>query len=72
MPLFEYQCTACNQQSEILVRNQEPPECPACGSGKLEKLLSAANGRVVSSSLPISSACPPSEALPCRPGCCRM
>ncbi|MBD3675559.1 MAG: zinc ribbon domain-containing protein [Planctomycetaceae bacterium] len=71
MPLYEYRCSNCEQQAELLVRNQETPACPACGSHQLEKLLSAPNGRAVNS-LPVTSACPPPDAPPCGPGCCRM
>jgi putative FmdB family regulatory protein len=43
MPLFEYRCEACEQVFEKLVRAQdtEPIVCPACGSDKLERLLSS-------------------------------
>lgn len=40
MPLFEYHCQTCEHEAEILVRGQEKPACPACGSDQLEKLLS--------------------------------
>ena len=40
MPLFEYQCLQCKKNSEILVRGEETPECPECGSTKLEKQAS--------------------------------
>jgi putative FmdB family regulatory protein len=71
MPLFEYRCTQCQHEFEALVRNQEWPECPTCGAAKPEKLLSTVAARV-SGSLPISAACPPSDAPPCGPGCCRL
>lgn len=71
MPLYEYRCKACRQLSEILVRNAEPPACPACGSKELDQLLSAANGRAANS-LPVASSCPPPDAPPCHPGCCRL
>lgn len=41
MPLFSYRCADCGVESELLVRGQEPPACPKCGSTRLEKLLSA-------------------------------
>jgi putative FmdB family regulatory protein len=40
MPLYEYQCRACGDQFEALVRGTAVPSCPACHSGDLEKLLS--------------------------------
>lgn len=41
MPLFEFECRQCHREVEVLVRGEEAPECPECGSLKLEKLLSA-------------------------------
>ena len=41
MPLFEFECHQCHREVEVLVRGSETPECPECGSSKLEKLLSA-------------------------------
>lgn len=40
MPLYEYTCAECQVEVEILVRGEEAPECPKCGSKKLEKLWS--------------------------------
>jgi putative FmdB family regulatory protein len=42
MPLYEYQCTQCNQRSEVLQRLGEAPiaVCSVCG-GPLKKLISS-------------------------------
>ena len=73
MPLFEYSCTGCDSEFELLVASRETPECPQCGSKKLDKLMSVAAGRMSSgSSLPINQGCPPPEAGPCSPHCCRL
>ncbi|MEW4527310.1 MAG: zinc ribbon domain-containing protein [Maioricimonas sp. JB045] len=72
MPLFEYHCRNCNRNFEALVRNGENPHCPECQGEEIEKLMSAAAGRVAGSSLPIASSCPPSDAPPCSPHCCRL
>ena len=40
MPIYEYACRGCGKEFEILVRTGETPECPACASRDLEKLLS--------------------------------
>ena len=40
MPLFAYTCKACEATSELLIRADEEPECPACGSKKMEKQMS--------------------------------
>ncbi len=73
MPLFEYQCSQCEYQFETLVRGSEMAECPECRSRKLDKLLSATAPPVVrSGSLPIAGGCPPADAPPCNPNCCRL
>ena len=42
MPIYEYQCEACGERSELIQRFDDPPatHCPQCG-GALRKLLSA-------------------------------
>lgn len=41
MPLFDYLCSDCGKRCELLVTTTgEKPQCTACGSTKLEKLLS--------------------------------
>ena len=40
MPLYEYQCDDCREPAELLIRGDERPNCPACGSPRLTKLLS--------------------------------
>lgn len=62
MPLFEYLCRNCEKQSEILVRNDEMPECAYCGSTRLEKLLSRF--------APVSAGADASAPVPCgQPEC---
>ncbi len=41
MPLYEYQCTACNNQFELRQKFSDAPasECPKC-SGPVQKLIS--------------------------------
>lgn len=42
MPLFDYLCLDCGELSEILVTTSgERPQCQACGSWKLKKMISA-------------------------------
>ena len=73
MPLFEYVCEDCNNEFELLVNREEKAECPKCSSARLEKLISAATGRVSSgAALPIAGDCPPPSAGPCSPHCCRL
>ena len=40
MPLFDYHCTACQADFELLVRASTVPACPQCGSTALEKGVS--------------------------------
>jgi putative FmdB family regulatory protein len=44
MPIYEYRCTLCGQEHEVLQKVNEPPlvGCPACGKPGLQKMLSAA------------------------------
>ncbi len=41
MPVYEYECTKCNQVSEALQKVSDAPlkKCPHCG-GKLKKIIS--------------------------------
>ncbi len=42
MPIYEYRCANCAEQTEVLVRlGGTAPLCPHCGSPLLEKLFSA-------------------------------
>lgn len=40
MPLYGYHCADCNKDSELLMRSSDVPVCPACGSQKMERLMS--------------------------------
>jgi len=44
MPLYEYHCTACNKDTEILQKMSDEPEktCPHCHKDTLTKQISAA------------------------------
>ena len=44
MPIYEYRCSECGQDHEVLQKVSEPPltDCPACGKPALQKQLSAA------------------------------
>ena len=68
MPLFMYECQTCHAEVEILVRGSEVPECPACASKKLTKLVSAITPMAGSGSSRASA-----EPMSCgKPSCCRM
>jgi len=42
MPIYEYQCKACNERHEIIQKISEAPltHCPKCG-GEMKKLISS-------------------------------
>ena len=42
MPIYEYQCTECNERHEIIQRISDDPlaHCPKCG-GAIKKLFSS-------------------------------
>jgi putative FmdB family regulatory protein len=73
MPLFEFRCRRCDHEYELLVRGREAVDCPECGASTVEKLQSATAAHVPGGMrLPLTSSCPPADAPPCRPGCCRL
>lgn len=48
MPIYEYQCQACQEQLEVLQKISEPllVDCPKCGQPALKKKISAAAFRL--------------------------
>ena len=77
MPIYEYTCSGCRNDFELLVRNGEAATCPDCGGTHLERRLSvpAAHTRSGSSQLPV---CEPSPSAgtcgrpQCGMGGCQM
>jgi putative FmdB family regulatory protein len=60
MPLYEYTCCKCEAEFELLVRGDETPRCPACGSKRLDKHLSAPAAHTASrNQLPVCGPCSP-------------
>lgn len=73
MPIYEYHCEDCRAEFELLIRGSETPECPKCGTSKLNRLFSAPAAPVMNSqTLPMAGGCPPADAPPCNPNCCRL
>jgi len=48
MPIYEYECQACDHRLEAIQKISDAPlsECPACGKAALKKLISAAGFRL--------------------------
>jgi len=40
MPIYDYRCSACAADFELLVRSSTVPACPQCGSTALERAVS--------------------------------
>lgn len=75
MPLYEYQCEACGEELELLVRPGEEPACTACGSPKLVKQFSVPAAHVTGhGGLPIHEGQPFGGCGKpgCGPGGCGM
>lgn len=79
MPIFEYRCTDCGSDYEILHRSRENPDeisCPACASKRHTKKMSsfAATGLGASSAPSCESGnCDFSAASsPCAGGMCGL
>lgn len=71
MPIYEYSCCDCSRHFELLVRGSESPNCPDCGSERLEKLLSVPAAHTASGkSLPVCDA--PPRGGPCGMGGCGL
>ncbi|MCG9128932.1 zinc ribbon domain-containing protein [Candidatus Poribacteria bacterium] len=55
MPIFEYRCTSCNNNFEVLQRTNDQKsdvKCPKCGTLKTKKRLSSFSTTVGQSELP--------------------
>ncbi|QFY42657.1 zinc ribbon domain-containing protein [Candidatus Methylospira mobilis] len=48
MPIYEYRCTACGHELEVIQKVSDSPleVCPACGAKTMTKLVSAAGFRL--------------------------
>jgi putative FmdB family regulatory protein len=73
MPIYEFTCSACDHEFEVLVRGTEQPECPKCGDEKLNRKLSVPAAHTSTNSLPIHNHSPKGCGLPgCGTGACQM
>jgi putative FmdB family regulatory protein len=48
MPIYEYRCTECNHELEVIQKVSDSPLeiCPSCGAKAMTKLVSAAGFRL--------------------------
>ncbi len=48
MPFYEYQCTKCGHEEEVLQKISDEPlkKCPSCGKSSMQKKVSAAAFRL--------------------------
>ena len=44
MPIYEYHCTACDHEEDVMQKFSDDPltQCPACGAASYRKKVSAA------------------------------
>ncbi len=64
MPIHEYCCNKCSKEfEELIFKDDEPVNCPACGSDKVAKLISTCKFRTGG---PIVAGSPSSNALTTR------
>ena len=70
MPIYEFHCDNCEQDSEILVRSSrwKGTKCPHCGSAKLSKKLSVFAASAAASPASAAPACDGRGGGGC--GCC--
>lgn len=68
MPLFTFICQDCGAETEILVRGESAPECPKCGSTRLEKQMSRFAALSATSTDPACGPCSVGATAPC---CCQ-
>ena len=71
MPIFEYECQACGQGFEKLVRSHKAKAaCPSCSSSRTQRMLSTFAAHGSTPAVPCESgACPASAGLPPGGGC---
>jgi putative FmdB family regulatory protein len=69
MPIYEYRCLECGRISEIFVRslNSENVQCSACGSYKLDRLLSTSYTLKIGAPTPGTTCCGKAERCETAP-----
>jgi putative FmdB family regulatory protein len=75
MPIYEYQCSDCGNDFELLVKNaDEAVECLSCKSPNVKRKLSVFAAKVASpaSTCASADACPGAGSSMCGSGCCGL
>lgn len=77
MPIYEFRCTHCGKEIEVLqkISAPQPTDCPACGQTTLTKKLSAAGFQLKGSGwyatdFKSTSTPAPTESAPATPPPC--
>ena len=71
MPIYEFHCEKCEQDSEILVRSSDwaGTKCPHCGSTKIEKKFSTFASATAGNATPASGKSKGGGGHSCGGGC---
>ena len=73
MPIYEYACSKCGNEFEMLVRPSTVPGCPSCRSTELEKKLSVfATAGSTEDAAPVAAGPCGSCGHPGGPGACGL
>jgi len=70
MPIYEYDCTACGEGFELLVRPDTAVACPRCTSSRVERKLSVTAAVVKSAAAAPACDMPGPQAGGCCGGGC--
>ena len=70
MPIYEYTCSGCSKDFELLIRGTEVARCPTCGNSRIARQISvpAVHNSAGVQDLPI---CQADSGPPCGPDFCR-
>jgi putative FmdB family regulatory protein len=71
MPIYEYRCSQCDHEFEVLIDADDTPSCPVCHEQKLERLWSVPSKP--RGATPLKTACMADPSTPpCGPMCSRF
>lgn len=73
MPIYEFKCQECGEEFEVLLKTKDEIAsvcCKACGSKKVERLLSVVNSLLSGGNPKGPSGAPAVESHSCPTGTC--